>query len=195
MEKEIITAIGVLLTFAGYYAYIYSIFKGETRPHPFSWAIWGLLTAIGFSAQISDGAGLGAYILGLSAIFNFSIAIIGVVKRADIKITRSDFIIFLLSLFAIPLWIVTETPLWSVILISVIDAVAYYPTFYKTWHNPNQELPFQVIASTLKFILSLFALNHYSFITVLYTLSLIVMNLIFIIILYYRRWVIKNHAT
>ena len=36
MEKEILAGIGILITLIGYAAYIYSIFKGDTRPHPFS---------------------------------------------------------------------------------------------------------------------------------------------------------------
>lgn len=192
MEKEILAGMGVLLTLIGYSAYIYSIFKGETRPHPFSWFIWGLLTAIGFFAQIADNAGPGAWITGVSALITFFIALLGYLKRADIMITRADWVTFIAALAAIPLWLLMETPLYSVILITVIDAVAFYPTFYKTWHKPNQELPFQTVVATLKFIISLFALTNYSIITVLYPLSLVIMNMAFLILLYYRRGVLKK---
>ena len=192
MEKEILAIIGIILTLIGYSAYIYSIFKGETRPHPFSWFIWGVLTAIGFFAQIADNAGPGAWITGVSALITFFIAVIGYLKRADIVITRSDWITFVSAIAAIPLWLITETPLYSVILITTIDAIAFYPTFAKTWHRPDQELPIQTIMASLKFIISLFALNHYSIITVLYPLSLIIMNGVFLILLYGRRWSLKN---
>ncbi|NQZ13450.1 MAG: hypothetical protein HRT94_01330 [Alphaproteobacteria bacterium] len=192
MEKEIFTAIGLVFTFIGYLAYIYSIFRGNTRPHPFSWFIWGLLTAIGFFAQLSDNAGPGAWITGISAAFTFFIAIIGYIKRSEITITRTDTITFVAALTSIPLWLVTDTPLYSVILITIIDAIAFYPTFAKTWHRPDQELPFQTIMAALKFILSLFALNNYTIITVLYPLSLVIMNTAFLIVLYGRRWALKN---
>lgn len=192
MEKEIFAGIGLLFTVIGYSAYIYSIFKGETRPHPFSWFIWGLLTAIGFFAQIADDAGPGAWITGLSAAATFFIAGLGYIKRHDIVITRTDWITFFAALAAIPLWLITETSLYSVILITVIDVVAYYPTYYKTWRRPEQELPLHVILATLKFTFSLFALDNYSVITVLYPLSLVIMNAIFVVLLYYRRWVLKN---
>jgi len=191
-EKEIFTAIGLVLTFAGYLAYIYSIFKGNTRPHPFSWFIWGLLTAIGFFAQIADDAGPGAYITGVSAAFTLFIALVGAIKRNDIVITKNDWVTFVAALMAIPLWLVTETPLYSVIVITVIDAIAFYPTFAKTWHRPDQELPFQTVMAALKFVFSLFALNNYTGITVLYPLSLVIMNTAFIILLYWRRQVLKN---
>ncbi len=194
IEKEVLTTIGLIITFIGYSAYIYSIFKGETRPHPFSWIIWGLLTTIGFFAQVADNAGPAAYITGVSAAFTFFIAIIGYYKRADIVITRADWITFVFAILAIPLWLVTDTPLYSVILITVIDAIAYYATFAKTWHRPNQELPLLTIAATVKFSLQLFALHNYSVITVLYTLSLVIMNLAFLGVLYGRRWVLGKNG-
>ena len=151
-----------------------------------------MLTAIGFFAQLSDNAGPGAWITGISAAFTFFIAIIGYIKRSEITITRTDTITFVAALTSIPLWLVTDTPLYSVILITIIDAIAFYPTFAKTWHRPDQELPFQTIMAALKFILSLFALNNYTIITVLYPLSLVIMNTGFLIVLYGRRWALKN---
>lgn len=191
IEKDVFMIIGIILTLIGYSAYIYSIFKGQTRPHPFSWFIWGLLTAIGFFAQMADNAGPGAYITGLSAAITMFIAGIGFIKRSDIKITKADLVTFIAALLAIPLWLVTDTPLYSVILITIIDAVAFYPTFAKTWHSPHQELPLQTIMAAAKFILSLLALNNYSVITVLYPLSLVIMNIAFLILLYSRKWTLK----
>ena len=192
MEKEIIAIIGVILTVIGYSAYIYSIFKGETRPHPFSWFIWGILTAIGFFAQIDDHAGPGASITGVSAVITFFIAAMGYYKRADITITRTDWILFIATMMAIPLWLITETPLYSVMLITVIDSIAFYPTFYKSWYKPNQELVFEYILAALKYGLSIMALNHYSITTSLYPLSLVLMNVLFIGMVYYRRRSLKN---
>lgn len=187
MEKEIIAAIAVVLTLIGYGTYIYSIFKGDTRPHPFSWLIWGILTAIGFFAQIADHAGPGAWVTGVSALITLFIAALGYLKRHDIVITRADWITFIAALAAIPLWLITETPLYSVILITVIDTIAFYPTFYKSWHKPNQELVFEYILAVLKYSLSIWALTHYSTITTLYPLSLVIMNVLFIGMVYYKR--------
>ena len=192
MEKEILAGIGVVLSLIGYGAYIYSIYRGETRPHPFSWFIWGLLTAIGFFAQIADNAGPGAWITGVSALVTFFIAAIGYLKRADIVITRTDWITFLAAIAAIPLWLLTETPLYSVILITTIDSIAFYPTFHKSWYQPNQELVFEYILAALKYSLSIFALSNYSIITTLYPLSLVVMNILFIGMVYYRRKSLKH---
>ena len=39
--KEWLSAIAILLTFIGFFPYIVSIRKGRTKPHVFSWIIWG----------------------------------------------------------------------------------------------------------------------------------------------------------
>ncbi len=175
-----------------YGIYIYSIFKGGTKPHPFSWFIWGSLTAIAFFAQISDEAGVGAIITGLSAIISLFIAGIGYVKRKNITISVGDKWAFALSLLAIPLWLITNTPFWSVILISLIDVMGFYPTFRKTWFNPEQEVALSYTIGGFKHLMTLFALENFTTITALYPLSLLVMNFSFITLLYYRRWSIKN---
>jgi len=48
----------------------------------------------------------------------------------------ADWYFFLAALAAIPLWLLTRTPLYSVVVVTVIDALAYVPTFRKSWHRP-----------------------------------------------------------
>ena len=192
MEKEIFTAIGIAFMAVSYGVYIISIFKGETRPHPFSWFIWGLLTAIGFFAQISDGAGVGAIITFSSAVISFIIAVIGYIKRENIIISKTDKWAFGFSLLAIPLWLITDTPLWSVILITIIDTTGFYPTYRKSWFAPQQESALSFSLGGFKHIFTVLALENYSVITALFPLSLVIMNFSFIAMLYYRRWSVKN---
>ena len=194
VEKEIFTIIGLIFMSISYGVYVFTIFKGNTRPHPFSWFIWGLLTAIGFFAQVSDGAGIGASITALSAIISFLIAGIGYIKRENITISRSDKWAFVLSLLAIPLWIITETPLWSVIVITIIDSAGFYPTFRKTWFAPEQESALSFILGGFKHLFTILALENYSIITTLFPISLVFMNYGFVLMLFYRKRFIKNYA-
>jgi hypothetical protein len=192
MEKEIFALIGILFMLASYSIYIYSIFKGETRPHPFSWFIWGLLTAIGFFAQMSDGAGVGAIITALSAIISFFIAGIGYIKREHITISKSDKWAFILSLTAIPLWMITQTPLWSVILITLIDGAGFYPTFRKSWYFPKQESSLSYTLGGFKHFFTIMALEHYSITTALFPFSLVLTNFTLIAMIFYRKRILNN---
>lgn len=192
MEKEIFTLIGLVFMAAGYGVYLFSIFKGETRPHPFSWFIWGLLTAIACCAQVADGGGMGSLITALSAGFSFFIALIGYINRDNIVISKSDIISFFLSLLAIPLWLITDTPLWSVILITLIDAGGFYPTYRKSWYHPQQESCLSFTLGGFKHVFTILALENISVITALFPLSLVLTNFGLITLIFFRKRMMKS---
>jgi len=79
-------------------------------------------------------------------------------------------------LSAIPLWYYTKNPLAAVIIATIIDVLAYYPTFRKSYLKPKEEMIFSYIVSNAKHIMSLFAMSGYSMTTVLYPVALFIMN-------------------
>lgn len=189
-QKELLGLIATLIAFAGYAPYVWGMYKGRVKPHAFSWTIWGLLTFIGFFAQVTGNAGPGAWVTLVSAVITSGIAFIAFFKFDRSYITRSDWITFIAALAAIPLWLITENPLYSVIWITIIDAIGFYPTFRKGWHKPYEELLLQFFLAGLKFAISLFALTSFTTITVLYPASLVIMNWLFIAMVLVRR---KNY--
>jgi len=70
------TALGIIATvmaFVSYIPYIRNMLSGKTKPHAFSWLVWGTLTAIAFVGQVSKGAGPGAWVTGFTACVSFFI--------------------------------------------------------------------------------------------------------------------------
>lgn len=189
--KEFLSGLSILLALVSYVPYIYGMIKGTTRPHAFSWFIWAILTCIAFAAQITQGGGVGSWLMGFTALMTLiiSIAAFFLGKR---DITRGDWICFLCSLAAIPLWMVTKDPRLSIILITLIDAVAFYPTFRKAFFKPYEEVMFTYVISTLKFGLGIIALEAYNISTVLYPFSLVIMNAAFVMLLIARRRIIPQ---
>jgi predicted small integral membrane protein len=55
------SALAVVLTFVAFVPYIRSILAGRTKPHVFSWVIWGITTMIVFFAQLEVKSGMGAW--------------------------------------------------------------------------------------------------------------------------------------
>lgn len=192
MEKEIFAAIGVLCMLTSYGIYLYSIYKGKTKPHPFSWFIWASLTGVIFFAQVYDGGGIGTIITGLSGIVSLGIAGLAFFLQNEITISKSDKIIFVISLLSIPLWLITDTPLWSVILVTFINMGGFYPTYRKSWHNPEQESCLSYAIGGIKHIFTLLALENLSIITALTPASVVIVTSGLLILIAYRRWVLKN---
>ena len=186
ITKEAYGYLSLVLTVISVAPYYYSIAKNRTRPHAFSWLIWGILAAIGFAAQAAKGAGPGAWGNGAGAFACFSITIIALFK-GEHGITRSDWITFVAALPAIPCWIVTHDPLYAVMLISVIDVLAYYPTFRKSYSRPHEEAIIIHLVGALKYIVSLCAIVQWSLTTWLYPAVIAVTSLLLTLMLVIRR--------
>ncbi len=189
-----LASIAVIISLIGYYQYFKTMFAGKTKPHMFSWVIWAVLTAIAFFAQISDNAGAGSWITGLAAFLSFFIAGYAYFYGEKV-ITKGDWLTFLCAISAIPIWLITNDALLAVLIITVIDALGFYPTFRKSWNKPYEENITHSFLSAVKFILAVMALDNTSIITALYPISLIFMNLIFVAFVIWRRIIFdKNSA-
>jgi len=69
---------GILSIIPAVFAYCWyfrDVFRGKTRPHAFSWLVWGLLAGNGFFAQVSAHAGIGSWATGLTSIASLAIAL------------------------------------------------------------------------------------------------------------------------
>ena len=187
----------VIIGLAGYAPYFYGIYKQRTRPHVFSWFIWGVLTGIAFAIQIKSGAGAGAWITGFTTLACLTIAAVAL-RHGEKTITRSDWLTFIAAMASIPLWLLTKDPLYSVLLISVIDALGFYPTFRKTWHKPWEETLISHFMNGAKWIFALAALEQISMNTAFYPFTLVFLNFAFVALALWRRQAlgsVDNHLS
>jgi hypothetical protein len=156
----------------GYFA---GIMRGKARPHVFSWLIWGTISSIGFAAQVAEGAGAGSWARGFGAATCFVLVVLGFFKGGkDIK--RSDWVTLAVAVLAIPLWVITKTPFWSVLIVCCIDTIGYLPTVRKSWLKPHEETAISYLFSCLGALFSLAAIKQYTPSTWLYPLVLTFSN-------------------
>jgi hypothetical protein len=183
------TALGILATvmaFVSYIPYIRNMLSGKTKPHAFSWLVWGMLTAIAFVGQVSEGAGPGAWVTGFTACVSFFIFVTAL-RTGEKDIAKSDWLSLVGAGIAMLLWWATSDPLIAVILITVIDALGFFPTFRKSYHKPYEETAITFAISGLKFVVAIIALENLTPTTWLYPASLVLMNGIFVVMLLIRR--------
>lgn len=184
--KDTLGFSATILAFISYIPYLRDIFSGSTKPHAFSWLIWGSLTAIGFAGQVADSAGAGAWVTGFTALVAFFIFAVSLIK-GERNIVLADWLCLLGAVIALALWAITKGPLLSVILITIIDALGFFPTFRKSYSKPYEETLSTYLLSGLKFVIAFFALTNVSLVTYLYPFSLVLMNWAFVIMLMLRR--------
>ena len=178
--------LSVVLAFLNRTSYLYSILKGQTKPHAFSWITWSIISTIAFTAQWTEGAGMGAWARGLSTLFSFIFVVLAF-QRGEKNFTRGDKITLAFALCAIPLWYFTKTPVWSVILVTIIDTVGYYPTVRKSLTKPQEEAYISWLLSGLSSTASLFAIENINISTTLYNTVMAVGNTGFGIFLILRQ--------
>ncbi|HYC34133.1 MAG TPA: hypothetical protein VEC13_00195, partial [Candidatus Paceibacterota bacterium] len=136
--KTIIGIISVVLVFIAYIPYIRNIFKGTTKPHMYSWLLWGILSFIIYAMQVSAGAGPGSWItlcIGLVVLYVFILSI----KRGTKDVKPIDLVFLIIGLLTIPLWLLAEQPVLSMIIVTAIDLIGFLPTIRKSWNDPYSE--------------------------------------------------------
>ncbi len=186
MTKELFGVLSLFLVIASAAPYILAIYRGQTKPHLFSWIIWTIPTAIVFAGQAVSDAGPGGWATGFTLLCNIFIAVQSI-KYMDKSITRSDWFFLIAGLAAIPLWILTKDPLYSVILVTVTDICGYGPTVRKSWNAPHEENALAYFMLLPKHVASLLAMQSMSLVNVLFPYAMIAVNGALVIFLLYRR--------
>lgn len=185
--KTTLGIIAVILTFVGYVPYGWSIIKGQTKPHIYSWIVWTLDPLIMFALQITHSAGMGAFTslaMGLSGI---AVIFLTIVKKNKSKIKFVDTLFLILAFSALILWLFAKQPLLSAVLITLVDFLGFAPTVRKSWQKPYSENIYFYMINTLRLIFTLASLHEYSLITTIYPVFWLMSNSSFALLLKIRR--------
>ncbi len=188
--KEIIGIIAVILTFLAYIPYYRDIFKGKTRPHIYSWALWGLLTVLLVALQIKGGAGPATWVTAAAGLLCIGVVFLSL-KNGKRDITKLDTAVAILSLAAIFFWLIVDQPIASIVLVIVADMLAFIPTVRKSYNHPYSETLSLYVTNALRFGLALLAVEQYTFLSVSWIAAWIVGNVLLSVLLIVRRAQVK----
>lgn len=185
--KETLSAVAIVLTFAAFVPYVRAIISGTTKPHVFSWVIWGATTFAVFLAQLEGEGGVGAWPIGVSGIITLFIAFLAYAKRSDITITKTDRLFFVSALSSLPLWYLTSDPLWAVVILTAVDLLGFGPTIRKAYRFPHSESVLFFALFAARNLLVIMALESYSVTTVLFPAVIAAACMLLMAMLTYRR--------
>lgn len=192
--RVVLVVIGTILCLQNYGRYIFDTINKRFKPHMFSWGIWSLLSGIAFAAQLSEDAGPGMWQTGIMTVGTAIITAMAYVY-GDRNYTKSDWAALFFALSAIPLWLATNNPLWSVILITLIDVVAFWPTVRKAWARPHEESARMFYYSGLICALGFFGLSVLNLTTGLYQGAIALLNICMATMIIFRRRAIPAAVT
>jgi len=177
--KTVCGLLSVIIGLAAYWFYFRDIFANKTKPHTYSWLIWGLLSAVGFFGQLKGNAGAGAWVLGITTVANLLIFIVAIFKGQR-HFSKTDKLMLAVALLAIVLLVSVKDPRFSVTLACGASIVAYYLTIKKSYYKPSEETVRTFALNSLKFAPSLFALQTFSYLTAIYPLTAMLGNAVLV---------------
>ncbi|MEK6890116.1 MAG: hypothetical protein AABX35_02910 [Nanoarchaeota archaeon] len=190
--KIILGTIAAFLALFSSYLYIRDIFRGNTKPHTYTWLIWSIVTTIAFLGQWVSGGGPGSWATGVAAlvtIFTFFLSLKG--KYGVKNITSFDRVCLVLAIISILPWLLTNNVLWSVILATIIDLIAFLPTMRKTWSLPYSESLGSMYVDSIKHGLSIYSMGRYSLVNLIYPAAVLLTKFVIIGEIVYLRKIKK----
>ncbi len=185
-------ALSILITLYTGYKYIPEVLQWKIKPHAFSWLPWMILVGIAFIIQIKNHENI--WWFGALAASTLVCAIIFILslKYGEKNITRGDIASLTACLILIVFWLLIKDDLLALLLICLIDTLAFFPTWRKAWIKPREESIGMYALSSLKSFFSLFWLWNPILVNWLYPLFLIIINLGFALYLVWRRKIINK---
>ena len=103
----------------------------------------------------------------------------------DIK--KFDIFSLILALISVVLWLIVKQPLYSILLIIVVDFFSFLPTVIKSWNKPHQETMITWIMNCVRQIFIIFSLDKINLITIIYPMYALIVVILFCILLMVRK--------
>jgi hypothetical protein len=170
----------------GLFPYIKDILRHKTKPERATWWIWLALGSVAISAQIAAGATWSLFMVGAQTTAVAVIAFLSL-KYGYGTFKRKDFLSLLIAMLGLVLWKVTSDPLYALLIVVAVDALAVWLTASKTWKAPHTETLIAWILSSLAGLFGLLAVGKLDLTQLIYPLYILVANSSVTWIIIYRR--------
>lgn len=178
--KESLAIIAAIFAFVGNISYLKDVAKGVVHPHPYTWFIWSIVSMTTFFGGLAKGAGIGALPTGVAEGFTIVIFLLSLKQlfRGEIRqhIRKIDHYFLAAALVGLVPWALTKDPTISVVIVVIIDVIAFVPTLRKTWFHPETERPLLYKMNVARHILTLFSLQAYNLATMFHSIAMICTN-------------------
>lgn len=173
--KEIVAIIAGIIAIIGNVPYLRDVIKKRIQPHPYTWLVWSIVSAVTFFGSFQKGGGIGTLPIAMSEIFTIIIFFFSL-QYGFKNIVRKDTYFLIIALLGLIPWAITKDPTVSVIIVVCIDIVAFIPTLRKTAIHPETETAVLYSMNVVRHIMILFSLEAYNIATTLHSVAMIIIN-------------------
>jgi hypothetical protein len=191
--SKILLVLSVVSNLTAYVIYFRLILKNKIKPHAITYLVWTIILGLNFIIQISSGVGVGSILLGTNFAGCLIIFLLCYIKNY-IVYDKIDWLCFALAIFTVILWLITKTPIYSVILSCVIDLLALLPSFRKSYRKPWEDSALVYFISGSEYLLSFPSYGVISFIVLLYPVCVVTFDFAYSIMIIIRRLQLKRQS-
>ncbi len=181
-----IVLIGTTLILLTSFSYIRDTLFGHTKPNRITWLLWAVIPVISLGISYQAGATIWEILpiiaAGAGPVLIFAASLLN--KQAYWKLTTFDFVCGVLSVIAMIIWLLADSPVIATVFVILADAAASLPTLHKTWLEPRSESRAIYVASTIDKGLGLAILSSWSFVHSGFIIWLLICSLIIIALTY-----------
>jgi len=184
--KDIMGGLAVVITLVAYGIYVWQTLRGEARPHPLSWLIFGILTATAYLVQVDEAAGSGSWVMGITAIVCLLLCLMSFWRgERTFPWYEWAFLGAAAIIFIFYLW--SRQPTIAAVLAALVNMLGFGPTLTKAWQRPHSDSITTFALNSIKFIPAFFAMDNLSLATCVMPAALVVANAAVALIIYVRR--------
>lgn len=132
--------------------------KGKTKPERVTWGTVFLLNSIGFANQLASGARNSLWLFGAAVLLTGIIFVLSLFKGVGGH-SRLDMFTIVTALAGLGLWIIFDSPTFSIIATLVVGIVALLPTFAKAKKHPETETKITWLLGSMSAFLGLLSVG------------------------------------
>ena len=184
--RDALGILSVVMAILAAVIYVFQTLRGEVRPHPLSWFLFGILSATGYWVQRDQGANQGSWTLLAMTIICFIFVAVSV-ARGERSFSRQEWAFAVAGGAVFVVYLFTREANIAAALTTVVDALGYGPTFIRGWTHPKKDSVTSFALNGAKFVPSLMAMDPISFATSFYPATLMMLNAAVSIMLMIRR--------
>jgi hypothetical protein len=187
--RDALGLLSVALAILAAIIYIAQTLRGEVRPHPLSWFLFGILSLTGYLIQRDEGARQGSWTLLAMTVICF-LFVAASVARGERRFSGQEWAFAVAGGAVFVVYLFTRQSNVAAALTTLVDALGYGPTFVRGWSQPKKDSVASFALNGIKFVPSLMAMDPISFATSFYPATLLVLNAAVAIMLVMRRRVV-----
>jgi hypothetical protein len=184
--KAVMGAIAVVIALFSYALYVWQTLRGQARPHPLSWLIFGTLSGTGYLVQLDEAAGPGSWVMGITAVVCLLLCVMSF-WRGERIFPWYEWAFLAAAAVIFAFYLVARQPTAAAVLATIVNVLGFGPTVTKAWTRPHTDSITTFALNSIKWLPAFLAFDSVSVAGWVMPVALVVANGLVALLIFWRR--------